>query len=221
MYSLPVFIEHDATVVRQFMEQHPFITLCGCDADGRPVATHVPVFLKERENKLYIYGHIKRKTDHHKAFLANPKVLAIFSGPHTYVSASWYKNPQQGSTWNYITVHAQGIIHLLDEHELTDILKELTFRFENNEHSPSLFEKLPEAYVAQMSKAIVGFAVEVTKLDNLFKLSQNRERDDYYTVIEKLEQQGGDAGLIAAEMKKRAAGLYTEKPVINQSSGHE
>jgi transcriptional regulator len=60
--------------------------------------------------------------DHHKAFLANPNVLVRFYGPHCYVSASWYTNPQQGSTWNYITVHAKGELNFLDDSELPGLL---------------------------------------------------------------------------------------------------
>lgn len=208
MYSLPYFKERDIKVVREFMEQHPFITLCGSDAAGNPVATHVPVLLREENDKLYLHGHIMKKTDHHLAFIDNPNVLAVFFGPHTYVSASWYSNPQQGSTWNYMTVHAKGTIQFLDDAALLDLLRDLTARFENNDQSPALYDKLPPEYISSMSKAIVAFAVEVTEIDNVFKLSQNRDEASYHTIINKLEQQGGDAKLIAGEMTKRAEKLY-------------
>jgi transcriptional regulator len=221
MYSLPYFKEKEIGVVKTFMEQHPFITLCGCDAAGNPVATHVPVLLREENDRLYLYGHIMKKTDHHLAFIDNPNVLAVFSGPHTYVSASWYSDPRQGSTWNYMTVHAKGIIQFLDEQALLNLLRDLTARFENNNDSPSLFDKLPAEYVSQMSKAIVAFAIEVKEIDNVFKLSQNRDEASYHVIIEKLEQQGGDAKIIAGEMSKRAAKLFSEKPEKTQSAGHE
>src|SRR5688572_13312256 len=107
MYSLPYFKEKEIGVVKAFMQQHPFITLCGCDADGNPVVTHVPVLLREENDTLFLHGHIMKKTDHHLAFEQNPHVLAVFTGAHTYVSASWYSNPLSGSTWNYMTVHAK------------------------------------------------------------------------------------------------------------------
>jgi transcriptional regulator len=221
MYSLPYFKEKEAGVVKEFMDQHPFITLCGCDAAGNPVATHVPVLLREENNTLYLHGHIMKKTDHHLAFEQNPNVLAVFSGAHTYVSASWYTNPLSGSTWNYMTVHARGVMKFLDEAALLNLLRDLTARFENNNDSPSLFEKLPSEYISQMSKAIVAFAIEVKEMDNVFKLSQNRDEASYHTIIGKLEQQGGDAKIIAGEMSKRAAKLFSQKPVVTKAAGHE
>lgn len=219
MYSLPYFKEREIGVVKEFMKQHPFITLCGSDAAGNPVATHVPVLLREINEQLFLRGHIMRKTDHHLAFTENPNVLAVFTGPHTYVSASWYSNPQQGSTWNYMTVHARGAIQFLDEPALLNLLKDLTAHFENNDESPALYDKLPAEYISQMSKAIVAFEIEVKEMDNVFKLSQNRDEASYHTIIKKLEQQGGDAQKISIEMMKRAEKLYADKSIKTQSAG--
>jgi transcriptional regulator len=221
MYNLPYFKEKDTAVVRAFMEQHPFITLCGADEAGNPVATHVPVLFKEIDGRLFLYGHIMKKTDHHLAFMANPNVLAVFTGPQTYVSASWYSNPQQGSTWNYMTVHAKGVISFLDEASLFDLLRNLTAHFENNDASPALYDNLPPEYITSMSKAIVAFAIEVKEMDNVFKLSQNRDEASFHVIIDKLRQQGGDAGKIAGEMSKRAEKLFSGQPVKTQSTGHD
>jgi transcriptional regulator len=215
MYSLPYFKEKDLQVVKEFMEQHPFIMLCGSDKAGNPVATHVPVLMREENGQIFLRGHIMKKTDHHLAFIDNPHVLAVFTGPHTYVSASWYSNPMSGSTWNYMTVHAKGAIRFLVDADLLNLLRDLTARFENNPASPSLFEKLPAEYIDSMSKAIVAFDVEVQEMDNVFKLSQNRDEASYHAIINKLEQQGGDGILVAGEMKKRASKLFSQSP------GHE
>lgn len=208
MYSLPYFKEKDPAVVLEFMKQHPFITLCGCDADSKPVATHVPVLLTERDGQVFLHGHIMKNTDHCKAFMQNPRVLAIFSGPHTYVSASWYSNPQQGSTWNYMTVHAKGQLTFMDETALLQLLNDLTAHFENNTQSPALFEKLPEEYVSRMSKAIVAFEIAVQETDNVFKLSQNRDEASYHNIMEKLRTGSADGKLIADEMQQRATQLF-------------
>nr|WP_315821696.1 FMN-binding negative transcriptional regulator [Paraflavitalea speifideiaquila] len=111
MYQLPYFKEQDFETVRAFMKAHPFIVLTGVDANNMPVATQVPVMITEQEGKTILRGHLMRQTDHHKAFIQNPNVLALFTGPHTYVSASWYSDPRQGATWNYMTVQAQGTLH--------------------------------------------------------------------------------------------------------------
>ncbi len=98
MYNLPFYKESDKAVVLEFMRNHPFVFLTGCDAENKPVATQVPVFIDEREGKLFLSGHIMRQTDHHRAFLHNPNVLAVFTGPHTYVSASLYTDQHSAST---------------------------------------------------------------------------------------------------------------------------
>jgi transcriptional regulator len=210
MYNLPCFNEKDPAVVLQFLRHHPFAFLCGCDVGNKPVATQVPLLVEEREGKLFLRGHIQRETDHHLAFEHNPHVLALFTGAHSYVSASWYTDKTTASTWNYMTVHAKGIIRFLDEHALLQLLTKLTAHFENDPASPSLVEKMDKGYVDKMMKAIVAFEIEITGTDNVFKLSQNRDRESYHNIIPQLEAQGGGAAVIAAEMEKRSGDLFGE-----------
>jgi transcriptional regulator len=211
MYNLPYFKEQDAATILKFIKENPFAFLCGCDAVSRPVATQVPVFIDEKEDKLFLSGHIMRNTDHHKAFLQNPNVLAVFTGAHTYVSASWYSNKQQASTWNYMSAHAKGKLRFLDEQALLDVLKRTTNHFENNPHSGSNFEDLQDEYVQRLVTAIVAFEVEVHQIDNVFKLSQNRDEKSYHNIIGKLEEQDADAKEIAGEMKRRSSQLFREE----------
>ena len=210
MYSFSYFKEKDIELVKQFMQQNSFALLAGCDAHQQPVATQVPLLLEEREGKLFLLGHIQRKTDHHLAFEQNPQVLAIFTGPHTYVSASWYSNPQVASTWNYIAVHAKGPVHFLGEAALLNILTRTTALYENNADSAALVEKMPAEYVSKMMKAIVAFEIEVTHLDNVFKLSQNRDKETYANIVDKLQAQGGQAADLAQQMQQRRSQLFNE-----------
>lgn len=208
MYNLSHFKETDLAVVKQFMKDNAFALLVGADAGNQPVATQIPLLVEERADKLFLLGHVQRKTDHQHAFEQNPQALAVFTGPHTYISASWYTNPQVASTWNYMAVHAKGRLQFLDNAALLNILQRTTAFFENNKQSPALVEKMPEAYLDKMMKAIVGFEMEVTHVDNVFKLSQNRDRENFTTIIEKLEAQGGQPAAIAAEMKQRKDDLF-------------
>jgi transcriptional regulator len=210
MYSFPYFKEEDKEIVLSFIKQNPFAFITGCDKDNKPVATQIPLFIDEKDGKLFLSGHIQRKTDHHKAFEHNPNVLAVFTGPHTYVSASWYTDPKVASTWNYISVHAKGQMKFLGEQALLDVLKRTTNHFENNPQSAANFEQLSEEYVAKMAKAIVAFEIEVTSFDNVFKLSQNRDKESYNKIVEKLEVQDTDGKKIAEEMKSRSAKLFGE-----------
>jgi transcriptional regulator len=204
MYSLPYFKEQDAAVVLQFIKDNPFAFLCGCDAANKPVATQVPVFIDEKDRKLFLSGHIMRNTDHHKGFLQNPNVLAVFTGAHTYVSASWYSDKKQASTWNYMSVHAKGQLKFLDEQALLDVLKRTTNHFENNPYSGANFEDLSESYIQKLIKAIVAFEVEV------HQLSQNRDEKSYHTIIDKLENQDADGKKIADEMRLRTSQVFNE-----------
>jgi transcriptional regulator len=208
MYNLPHHYDNNNERVMQFIKDHPFAFICGCDADNKPVATQIPCFIEERDGKLYLSGHIMRNTDHHKAFMHNENVLAVFTGAHTYVSARWYSKPQTASTWNYMSVHTKGKMKFLEEDALLRILKFTTNHFENDPNSPANFEQLSEEYVQRLIKAIVVFEVEVESLNNVFKLSQDRDKESYENIIEKLQQQDHDGKLIAEEMKLRKDELF-------------
>lgn len=208
MYDISYFKEYDHGTILAFMQQYPFVILSGVDVHYRPVVTQVPVLIKEKEGTLYLRGHIMKKTDHYEAFRNNPEVLAVFTGPHCYVSASWYSDPKQGSTWNYMTVQARGHIRFLEEDALPTLLHDLTDHFENNPDSPSLYENLPAEYVQRLSKAIVAFEVSVTQTDNVFKLSQNRDEASYHNIIRHLEEGSEDARRIAGEMQQRTGRLF-------------
>lgn len=203
MYNLPYYKEKDGAIVLEFMKQHPFIMLIGTDAEQKPVATQVPVLISERDGHIWLRGHIMKGNDHHQAFLKNQNVLAVFTGPHTYVSASWYENTQQGSTWNYMTVHAKGELSFLEEEQLLQVLDALTSHFENNPFSPALYKEIPEDYVTRMKKAIIAFEIKVTAMDHVFKLSQNRDQKSFERIIEKLQNGHDGAKAIASEMSKR------------------
>ena len=204
MYSLPYFKEPDASVVLQFMRDNPFVVLCGTDRNGLPIATQVPVFVDEKDGKIILSGHMMKNTDHHLAFTENNDALALFTGAHCYVSASWYTEPKTASTWNYMSVHARGKMIFLDEAALLTVLKRTTDHFENNEHSAAGFDQLPMDYVLKLSKAIVAFDIEVEDIQNVFKLSQNRDEKSYRNIIDKLEDMTDEGSrTIAAEMKKR------------------
>ncbi len=209
MYNLPYFKESDLEVIKDFVDRHPFAFVAAADAEGIPAVTQIPVFMEEDGARKILRGHIMKNTDHHKALLVNPNVLVVFTGPHTYVSATWYTNPYQGSTFNYMSVHVRGIIRFLDEQALISVLRKTSLHFENeNTAAATVFDNLPKAYTERMIKAIVPFEIEIQHMENVFKLSQNRDPESYVRIIEKLRAQGGEAELIAEEMEKRTDELF-------------
>lgn len=210
MYNLPYYKEKDRQVLLNFMKQNPFAMVIGC-ANDLPAVTQIPLLIEERENKLFLVGHFMRNTDHHKAFEQNSNVLCVFTGPHTYVSASLYTNPLAVSTWDYIAIHARGKMQFVDNVALLTILEKTTKLFENDDHSPASYNKLPKEYVEKLATAIIGFEIEVTELDNVYKLSQNRDEPSYQRIIDHLEKGDEDAKQIALEMKSRKEKLFQQK----------
>jgi transcriptional regulator len=211
MYNLSYFKEEAGQVLFEFVSAHPFAFITGSYTSGKQVATQIPILIEEKEGILYLQGHIMRNTDHHKAFVENSQVLVVFTGPHTYVSASWYSNPQIGSTWNYMSVHIRGKINFLSEEDLIKLMKKLTLKFEdNNLSSPTVYDNLPEAFLKKMLPAIVAFEIKVDEMANVFKLSQNRDEKSYRNIIAHLEKQGGNSLLIATEMKRRLGKLFPQ-----------
>ena len=211
MYNLPYHKENNPQVIKEFIDQHPFAFLTGCDSENKPVATQVPVFIEEQNGKKILRGHIMKNTDHHKAFLHNNNVLVVFTGNHTYVSGTWYSNPYTASTWNYMSVHIKGIIRLLDVAALEDVLRKTALHFENyNQKSTTVFDNLPNEFKQKVMHAIVAFEIEVIEMDNVFKLSQDRDSKSYHNIIEKLKEQGEDGQVIATEMGKRSEEIFSE-----------
>jgi transcriptional regulator len=202
MYDIPYFKTADAEEVLAYMRAHPFVMICGADENGIPVATQIPILFEQRGDALFLQGHFMKKQDHTHAFYQNPNALVVFSGAHSYVSASWYENKQTASTWNYQTVQAVGTIRFQDDAFLHRLLTRLTETFEKKE-SPALVQHMDPAYVHQMMQAIVAFEVEVTSLRHVFKLSQNRDKKSQANIISHLVAQDGDAREIARVMEEK------------------
>jgi len=209
MYDLPYHKENDPQIIKGFVDQYPFAFLTGCDSEHKPIATQLPLFIEERNGKKILRGHIMKNTDHHKAFLHNNNVLAVFTGHHTYVSGTWYSNPYIPSTWNYMSVHAKGTIKFLGDDQLEDILRKTSLHFENsNEMSTTVFDNLPAQFIQKAMPFIVAFEIEITAMDTVFKLSQDRDYESYQNIIEKLRQQDEAGRIIATEMEKRIGKVF-------------
>jgi transcriptional regulator len=201
MYKFPYYTEQDEQKVIAFMKENAFAMITGF-GEKYPVATQIPLEVELKENKIFLHGHIMKMTDHHNAFEKNENVLVVFTGPHCYVSASWYTNPQTASTWNYMTVHAKGKIIFTDEEGTYNAIKSLTNKYEGLE-TAAAFNKMPKEYILPMLKAIIGFTIEVESLENTFKLSQNRDEASQKNIIEQLKKRGDENSVaIASEMEK-------------------
>lgn len=202
MYKIPYFTEKDAREVVDFMKAHSFAMVTGMGTDS-PVATQLPLEIEENDGKIFLKGHLMRKTDHHLAFEKNNNALVLFTGPHCYVSAAWYNNPNTASTWNYMTVHARGKISFMDDDGTYEAVKAVTNKYEGTA-TKAAFNNMPSEYIKPLIKAIVGFSIEVETIENVFKLSQNKTPEEKENIINHLiKRNEKDDLLIAQQMQHR------------------
>ncbi len=212
MYNFSYYKENDKQTILQFIEENPFAFVTGSFLNGKQVATQIPLLLTKKNGEWYLQGHIMRKTDHHKAFVENPNILIVFTGPNCYVSASWYSNPNMGSTWNYMSVHVSGEVRFMADEELIELMRAFTLKHENgNTASLTIYDNLSAEYLNKMMLGIVGIELKMENIENVFKLSQNRDEASYTNIINKLQEQGGNAALVAYEMEKRKESLFAIK----------
>jgi transcriptional regulator len=180
----------DAGMLEGFVGAHAFGTVLSAGRAGLS-ASHVPL-LQERapDGRLRLLGHMARANAHWQELESADEVLAIFEGPHAYVSPRWYANHPSVPTWNYAVVHARGTARLLPPEELAPLLDRLSRTYEDASASPWRMESLPAGFTAKMLEAIVGFEISVDRLEGKFKLSQNRRPEDVQGVAAALEAEG-------------------------------
>ncbi len=198
MYIPKPFEVTDKTVIYDIINQHSFATLIS-QLNGMPFATHLPLILNKE--KTYLYGHFARPNPQWDD-IKNQTILAIFHGPHCYISPSWYETNKAVPTWNYVTVHVYGEIELLeDEKELTNSLNEMVLKYESPDSSYSL-QDLDAKFFTGMSKGIQGFKIKIDSIEGKAKLSQNHSIERRERVIDQLEQiPNTDEQQIASLMK--------------------
>ena len=202
LYVPPHFRVDDPQALFELIEGNAFGTLVSAGAAGLHVS-HIP-FLPERDpdGRVRLLGHVARANGQWEALEGALHLLAIFQGPHGYVSPGWYKNHPAVPTWNYAVVHAHGRARIMEEAELHELVIRLSATYEARQPKPWRAADLPAAYVSTMLKAIVGFEIEVERLEGKFKLSQNRP-DEIPRVIEALE--GGGESALAGLMRDHSA----------------
>ena len=171
--------------------------------DGAPFGTHLPLLL-DRSDGPYgtLIGHVARANPH-SAELECQTALAIFSGPHTYISPTWYEAEKVVPTWNYVAVHAYGKAQLMhDPAELRQALQALVGTYEQGMPEPWTFDD-NSPFAERLVDQIVGFRIRIEKLEGKWKLNQNHPAERRRKVIAALRsQQGEDAAEIASLMEQ-------------------
>ena len=191
MYVPPHFKETDLCELKDCIRNIDFATVVSCDG-ARPIASHLVVELTEDgAGNLCLNGHMARGNQQWKTFQAETEALAIFLGPHTYISPTWYTSVEAVPTWNYIAAHVYGAPRIISEHgELYEMLRHLVEKHESMNHNMGSYnlKDLPRDFVEKMMGGVVGFQIRVERIEASYKLSQNRKVEDAENVMVELKR---------------------------------
>jgi len=202
MYIPAHFCENDLAIMQALMREYSFATLVSTTDEGVPIATPLPLLL-ESEPAPYgtLKAHMALGNPQWRTFRQDRDVLVLFQGPHAYISPSWYEEALSVPTWNYATVHAYGIPRIMeDPTELYAFLKVLIQTHEAQFADPWPFEQVPGEYVEKMIQGVVGFSIEITRLEGKWKLSQNRTPRERARIAEELCKSQDPSRAIVGEL---------------------
>ena len=200
MYIPELYKNENQDDIQNFIHQNGFGILVN-QTDGKLWATHIPLLLEEKNGKQILVGHLSRENPQAASIQTNNDVLAIFSGAHSYISSSWYDH-ENVPTWNYLAVHIYGKVQLHSLEETIDALKKLVNKYEAKSEKPIRVENLSKKTMLQ-EKGIVSFEIEISAIEAMKKLSQNRDDKNYQNIISKLENSDDFQSIeVAQEMKR-------------------
>ncbi|MBE9552587.1 MAG: FMN-binding negative transcriptional regulator [Proteobacteria bacterium] len=197
MYTPKHFTVVDRDALDGVISANPFGLLIGA-LDGSPFGTHLP-FLLDGDRLL---SHFARGNPHWQSIDGQTEMLAVFSGPHAYVSPRWYESEQAVPTWNYVAVHVYGAPRVIeDAGQVRELLDRLVAEYEGSAWS---LEGQEADFTDRMSRGIVAFEMPIERIEGKFKLSQNRPDDDRRRVIAEFEKPGGGENAELARLMREA-----------------
>ncbi|GGF76932.1 FMN-binding negative transcriptional regulator [Alteromonas lipolytica] len=197
MFVPAKFAFNDTNDQQAFIKAHPFALLTTPDLQ----ATHLPLLIQQQGEELYLVGHVARANPHWKQ-ADNTQALAVFSGPHAYISPTWYAGAPNVPTWNYVSVHATGTLTLMDDEELLEAMDELMVAFEPDYNRATLDNSLVE-YQQKLIRRIVGIKMKVTSLQGAQKLGQHKNVADMAGVSQGLKMAGDHESLALLDYMQR------------------
>jgi transcriptional regulator len=203
MYIPSAFEVTDPGKIAEIISANSFATIISKDSESL-FASQLPFLYKAGQGtKGKLFSHMARANRHWQLFNENEQVLVTFNGPHAYISPSWYVSEVAVPTWNYATIHVHGVPHIMQEEaELKAVLNETVDKHESGFPNPWSFN-LPDELKAKLLQAIVGFEIEITRIEAKFKFGQNRSRDDQEKMIKALRESGDADSARLAEFMLR------------------
>jgi transcriptional regulator len=208
MYVPSRFEVTDVPTLHDFMERFSFATLVTA-AGGSPFATHLPLLLDRHRGAFgTLIGHVARANPHAEMNHIVSDSVAIFHGPHGYISPGWYRTGRPHvPTWNYAVVHAYGRLSMIgDEVRTAQIVQRLVSTYESRLPRPWTYDPSDPPYQGQLA-AIIGFEMPIDKLEGKFKLNQNRDPVDRVGAIAGLEALGDSDSRALANLMRQHLGI--------------
>jgi transcriptional regulator len=205
MYTPPPFAVTDRTALHEAIERYSFAILAS-QSGGELFASHLPLLLNPDEGPLgTLVGHMARANPQWRE-AAGERVMAVFSGPHAYLSPSWYEASEVVPTWNYVAVHATGTLELIEDAAVTEaILRRTVSWYEAARPRPWTLNESAE-FVARFARQIVAFQIPIERLEGKWKLSQNHPHERRAKVAAALERQGDENALAIARLMRESWG---------------
>jgi transcriptional regulator len=202
VYIPAAFSETDRARLHEVMMRHSFAILTSTGEHGL-IASHLPILLDpDLGSNGTLFGHMARANSQWRD--VEGEVMAVFSGPHSYVSPSWYEERGTVPTWNYVAVHAYGRFQIVEDRAgLLEILRRSVAAYEGPRPEPWIFDE-SEPHVEKLLKAIVGFRVEITRLEGKWKLSQNQPEERRRKVEHALADRADEDSQAIANLMKEA-----------------
>ena len=203
MYIPPAFAVTDPVKLGEIISANSFGLLISRDGDSF-FASHLPFLFDPRRGKSGVLRcHMAKANRHRQLFKEGEESFVIFNGPHAYISPTWYVAEAAVPTWNYVTVHVHGVPRLLQtEAELEQVLDETVKKHESGMPNPWT-PNLPPEMKSKLQQALVGFEIEITRMEGKFKLGQNRSKEDRQKMLEALESSPDSESIRLAEIMRR------------------
>jgi transcriptional regulator len=205
MYVPAYFAETDISNLHEAIDRYSFATLVS-QLGGEPFASHLPLLLEAGSGPSgTLIGHMARANPQWRE-AAGQQVLAVFSGPHAYISPTWYEAEKVVPTWNYVAVHAYGRLELIEDAATAEaVLRRTIETYESSQPSPWQLDESPE-FVARLTQQIVAFQIPIERIEGKWKLNQNHPPDRRAKVIAQLESRADEnSQAIARLMRERGS----------------
>lgn len=197
MHPNPKFNWTDRAEMLALIQQVSFCTLFVAGAEAN-FAVHVPVVVSGDECLRF---HVAERN---RAASVLPEARALLSclGANAYISPDWYGTADQVPTWNYLAVEAEGLLRMIDRHELVEHLDGLSAlqearlapkkQWTRAKMRPDLFER--------MTAGTIGFEMKIEALRGTRKLAQHKSLAEIEGVTEGLTASGA---IEVAELMRR------------------